>query len=268
MAQLLNLHINSFIDRQILDETTSKWTSYLSTPINISSNDKKVKLNVDSIEIPNILYNFGTYDSIFWYYVPSTLSLVGKQIATDRIFDDGPAFVNYMNGLLAGDQISFSYSSTTHKLTITNNNVLGIIIPQSFRYGDFTYADYNSAIDKLGFTQKLNSVSIGQGVSVEAQSVLKLLRTNCYYLTCSEVTSSNIQSLIPSPYRSGSNNIIARISAGNFGSLSQLSYLTGSDIFLKSESINRLSFSLLDDNFYEIEDFYLPITMTLKIQIQ
>lgn len=267
MSKTINLHINSDTDRTISDTTTSKWTTYLSTPISISSTSKAI-LSVQSIEIPNVLYNFGLYDSIFWFYVPSTTTLVGSQIDTSRVFIDGSEFATYMNNLLTPQNIAFTFSTSTNKLTITNNRASAIIIPQSYRYGDTTFNNaYNSCIDKIGFTQELNSVTINPAGSVTAQSMLRLLRTNCYYLTCDAVASSSMQSVIPSPYKSGSNDIVARVTAGNFGSLSQLSYLTGTNIQIQSETLSRLSFQLLDDNFYPINDMYLPITMTLKIEI-
>lgn len=267
MSQTINLHINSDIDRTIADTITSEWTTYLSTPININSNNKVI-INCQSIEIPNVLYNFGVYDSVFWFYVPSTLTLVGHQIDTGRVFADGTEFATYMTSLLSAHNLVFTFSTTTYKLTITSNRANNVIIPQSYRYGDNTYSGaYNSCIDKIGFTQPLNSITLAPAGSITGQSMLRLLRTNCYYLTCDGVANSSIQSLIPSPYKSGSNEIIARITAGNFGSLSQLSYLTGTNISFPSDNINRLSFKLLDDNFFPITEMYLPITMTLKIEI-
>jgi hypothetical protein len=265
MAQKINLHINSDIDRRPEDLSTSCWTTYLANPILINTNDVNATLSVDSIEIPNAFYNFGIVDSIFWWVDVATNTLNGEQIPTDRNFTDGTQFASYMSTALLADNIAFSYDVNTNRLTITNNRATAIKIIESYRFSLYSGV-YNSAIDKLGFTDPIPN-NILAGGTLTAPSVLKLLRTNCFYLTADIVDSPISQSVVPSPYRTGSEKIICRVSAGNWGSLSQLNYLTGSNVKIKSENIKRIEFNLLDDNFYRMTELYLPITLSLKLEI-
>lgn len=262
------IHINSELDRTPTDLTTSSWTSYLSSPVLVGSSQSEVKISLESVEIPNVLYNFPIESSRFYWIVEvgGVETLNGFQIATDRNFSSGDQFATYMTNNLALHDLRFVFDSNTNRLTIFNDGSNPVKIVESFRYNIIPNT-FNMAIDKLGFTQAIPSF-MAPGQSLTGQTVLKLLRTNCYYIACENASASYKQSLAPAPYRaSAASQIIGRVSAENFGSLSKLSYPPASNLRLPSENVNFLKFSIFDDNLYPIEDLYVAITLTVKITV-
>jgi hypothetical protein len=264
MPQVTYIHINSDIDRTPADVSTSSWTTYLATPILVSSSSE-IRISLEACEIPNVLYNFGVDASVFWWiHDPAGANILKNiQIPTDRNFQDGTAFATWMTSAFtsAGANLTATFDTTSNKLSIRNDNLVPIRIVQSYRYGILN-GTYNQAIDKLGFTQSL-PLSIPEMGIVTADSVLRLLRTNCYYLTLDEVSSSQKEAMTPNPYRLG-HKIIGRITAGNFGSLSQLQYLPASNVKISNNTISKFTFSLLDENLYPIT-VYAPVTLTLRV---
>ena len=260
------IYINSYIDRTTADLDTSQWTTFLNEPIRIKNG--KLKLIVENIELPNTAYNFGTTENRFyWVHAVGTLNTVRSvQIATDRIFNNGTDFATYMNGLMSssGFNLSFSYSLATLELTIANNETVPIRICSSYRFSD-PQTGPSDAQDKLGFNQNTIGTQTPAGGSVVAQGMLKLLRTNCYYLSCDVIGNNFKQSILPSPYYS--HNIVARITANSFGSLSQLQYASSMYFNVPDSIIQSLRFKLLDDQLFPISLNGLPITFVLKVII-
>jgi hypothetical protein len=261
------IFINSYIDRTTLDTDTSEWTTYLSEPIRVKSG--KIRLTVENIELPNTAYSFGNSENRFYWVhgVGTTNTVRSVVIATDRIFGSGTEFATYINGLMtsSGFNLSFSFSSTTLELSITNNETVPIRICSSYRYSDLQTGS-SDAQDKLGFNQNTIGTQTAAGGVITANGILKLIRTNCYYLTANIIGNNFKQSILPSPYYSHS--IIARITANTIGSLSQLQYASSMFFNCSETVINAIKFKLLDDQLYPISLNGLPITFVMKLLIE
>jgi hypothetical protein len=265
MPQSYELHINSFIDRKPTDLYTTNFTTYFSNPI--KTNNGKVKLNVKNIEIPNIFYTFGESEYILYVIidpsgVPTTKSYT---LSLTRNYADGATIATALNSLCALDNIVFTFDSTTARLTCTNNNASSIRIIGSYRYSDNLSTAFSNVVDRLGFTQNMTSQTIISTGSLEAESPLRLLRSNCYYLTCDIISSYTNQSRVPNPYTKP--YIFARVSANNFGYLSQ--YIYSNDFMLNTTEtiIEKMTFQLLDDQLFEINATNCPITFTIGVTI-
>jgi hypothetical protein len=163
----------------------------------------------------------------------------------------------------ASYNLVFTYDSNSGRLTLTNNEAVPIRLVGSYRYLE---AAANNAANKLGFIQDLTTTSIAAGASLQATGVLRLIRTNCYYLVCDEVGARVAQGQVPSQYEQP--KILAKIPAANFGTLSQIR--NGSSLFYDTpfgQDIAKLTFKLLDDQLYPISLNGCPITFTLRIDI-
>lgn len=269
MKQDRLIYVNSYLDRRVDDLDTSDWTTFLKESIKFRGQNK-VKIAVENIEIPNTAYNFGPSEFIFYFQTlnPPSNTVYGIQIATNRVFNNGDDFVSYINPVLTagGYNIQFSYSNTTHKLTITNNYLVPIRLVSSFRFSD-PLTGPSDAMDKLGFSDNYIGTSISAGATYTAPSILKLLRTNCYYLTCNIASANYTESLVPNPYYAG-DDIIGRITCAPFGTLSQLEYASTKSFYVSdNQEINSISFKLLDENLNPISLNNLPITFSVKIYV-
>lgn len=256
------IHINSMIDRQATDLYSTTWTSYLSKPI-VSSG--KLSMKVNSIDLVNLFYTFGTESSILWVItdVGGTDTLNSFQITTSDNFDSGTTLAAYLTTLCTSISLSFAYDTSTCRLTATNGSATISRIVGSYRYSDLLTTTYNNVIDKLGYTQDLTSTTISAGGTLEGESPLRLLRSTCYYLQCNGLSNIN-QSITPTPYNNP--HILARVSASNFGYVSQLSY--NEEVFLEisEKQINLLKFSLLDDELQPVYAQNAPIVFTLQVR--
>jgi hypothetical protein len=260
------IHINSVTDRKTNDLDTGSWTTFLSKPIQ-PNHGKSIKLAVENVEMPNTVYNFSVNENTIWWIhaYGTTNTLRSVSIATDRIFDS-TNFASYLNGLMTagGYNLTFAYDSTTGRLALTNNEVVPIRLAGSYRYLE----PYGSnAADKLGFIQDLTTTSIAAAGTLAATGVLRLLRSNCYYLVCDEIGARIMQGQVPSPYEQP--KIIARIPASNFGTLSQIR--NGSSMLYDvpaGSNIQSLNFKLLDDQLFPVSLNGCPITFTLRVEIE
>ena len=189
------------------------------------------------------------------------------QIDINRFFPDGSSFISYINSALAtaGHNLVFSYSTSTAKLTLTNNTVSRIRLIGSYRYSDRLDTAFNNVIDRLGFIQNTAGVVVAPAGTITGQGILRLLRTSCYYLTCNLLSARYRQSVVPNPYNNP--NILARITAGNFGTLSQLQFAQTMTYGIGSNDILGLMFSLLDDELLPIDLAGSPITLSLRLII-
>jgi len=261
------LFINSAIDRQSIDTTTHNWTTYLSR--SIKTNSGQIKLKLLDIELPNLAYNFGPYAYKLWYIkdVGGADTLTSISLPITENIANGTALVAKLNALFTAnsDSLVASIGSTTNKITITNNDALLVYrVVSSYRWGDTTTTD--DCTDRLGFTQDLRTTTLtAGGGTLTAESCIKLLRTNCYYLTCDILGSSVKQANIPQPYKNP--NILAKVAGLNYGLLSQLQY--SNDIYydIGNKQIDMMRFELLDDNFDSIDCSNAAITFTLEISV-
>lgn len=264
------LYINSVIDRLPTDDLNSnEFTVYLSQPIRTYG--ANIKIRLEQLEIPNVWYSFPIYDSKIWFLEnPETTPVLRSiNIATDRIFSNGTDFASHLSSqfMIAGYNISFSYSTNTGKLTLTNNHTTPIRLVSSYRFNQdsFTTQTASDANDRIGFNQNYSSTVINIGSSLTAAGVLRLLRTNCCYIECDLADGgANKSSFVPSPYKTGS-NIIGRAACSNFGFVSQLQYTSNIDFPLSEKSISSLTFRLLDDQLEPLSTNGSPITFSLVV---
>lgn len=259
------IYINSFLDRRVDDLDTSRWQTFLKEPIRFRGG-VKVKITIDNIEVPNTAYNFGPSDYIFYFETIDVVNTVySVPIPTDRVFNNGTEFATWFN--TQGFSLQMSYSDTTHRLSVKNNYGLPVRLSSSFRFSD-PITGPSDAMDKLGFSSNYIGTSIAVGATYTAPSILRLLRTNCYYLTCNLTSANYSQSIVPNPYYAGEDTI-GRITCAPFGTLSQLEFgATKSFYVSETQEINSISFSLLDDNLNPISVNNLPITFSLKLFIE
>ena len=264
------LYINSNLDRKPSENlNSSSWSTVLSHPIKTYSG--KIKMKLEQIEFANIFYSFGPRAYIFWYYNLFTEQYVPVPIPTDRFFVDGEQIVSVMNQICiaANFAVRFSYNAANAKLTVQNVSNDTIRIVSSYRYEPDNV--YDDAMDKIGFTQNmvnnLNAV-LDTNDTLQAESPLRLIRTNVVYLQCNVIASQNIPTtIIPSPFVTAP-DILARITSGNFGQLSQLQYSSQVEFDVGNNMISELKWSLLDENYDPINTNGHPITFSVLIMFE
>lgn len=269
----ISVHINSHVDRQQQDSTT-KWTTMLSQPIKVGLNDN-IQVNVDRIDFPNTCYTFPWHSYKFWFIrnAGTTNDLTSIDIDRTKNWNNGSDVAGHLTSQMSNagySAITFSYDTNTAKLSISNNLANPIRIVSSYRYIQDTalYAQIDhECTDRLGFTNDYRNLTIANGEIYTAPTVLRLLRTSCYYL-CADIASAEIrQSQVAS--QNEQPNIMARISASNFGSVSQLDF--ANTMYYKCVApggIKVLNFSVLDDEYYDLDDLNgSPIVFSLKFLI-
>lgn len=262
MSQIV-LHVNSLIDRQPSDESTSSWTTHLSYPIR--PNGRRVALTLENIELPNTAYSFPVHSSMIWWERGG--SLYSVQINTNRFFVDATSLVAHLNSAFAsvGAGLSVAYDTVTARLTFQNNLGIPCRIVGSYRFSDRLADTYNSAVDRLGLIQDTRNTEIPAGGLLVCQGILRLLRTSCYYLTCNLLDTRVRQSIVPSPYYAPL--VLGRITASNFGQLSQLAFAQTFSFDCGTRDINAIEFTLLDDELQPCDLLGSPITLSMRITI-
>ena len=260
------IHINSMVDREPIDLYTTSWTTYLSNPIKTMNG--KVKMIVKDIELPNLFYTFGSAEYVLYVIVdPSgTPSTKTYTLSLTRNYTDGSTLATALTTLCVADSLVFTFDSTTSKLTMTNNNASSVRMIGSYRYSDELTTALSNIVDKLGFTQDLTNEIVTASGTLVAESPLRLLRSNCYYLTCDVISSYTSQSRVPNPYSHP--NIFARVSGNNFGYLSSFQYTNEIMLNTQEKVLDRLHFELLDDQLYNLYATNVPITITLLLTIE
>lgn len=259
--------INSYLDRTPSDYTHS-WTTYFSEPVRVSGK-KRMKLQLQNIELPNTAYTFPEASSILWVNIWDGVSawiLKSYSVATDRNFNTPSDFVTYINTLTVADSLVFSYDANTCRMTLTNNNANKIRVVGSYRYQDSISTTYNNIIDRLGFTQDLTSAEVASSGTLEGETILRLLRTNRYYITCSNLGNYSKQSRVPSPYVNP--YIIACVASSNFGRISQLEYGNAVFFYTNELELKSLKFEILDDEFQSVQLNECPVTFSLLIETE
>jgi len=256
------LHVNTLIDRRSVDTDTTDVTVYLSKPFVTNG---KVKLQMTNIELPNLAYTFPYHSCVLWYILDplGANTLQSVTIRTDRNYNNANDLVTDLNTAVNANLLVFSYDNNTCRLTLTNNNPATIKLVSSYRYSENTNC-YNDCMDRLGFDQDLRTTNLMMGDTLEANSCLKLLRSNCYYITCDQVGSYLQQS---TPVGLNKPNILARVTANNFGYLSQLSFVNQMVIDTPENMLDKLQFKILDSELYPISLNNASITFTIRLTI-
>jgi hypothetical protein len=259
------IFVNSYLDRMVGD-TTESFTTYFNKTIRTSS--KKIRMNVQSIEIANLCYSFGTYESLVWLVLDygGANTLKSYQVPITQNITTGTALATALQTLTTADGITWAYSTDTAKLTFTNSTGATIKMVSSYRYSENANI-YNDCHDKIGYTQNMTSVTVADGATLTADSPVRMLRTNCYYLTANVLGGTEDQTNVPTPYYT-KDPIIARVSASNFGTLSQFEYLPQIQFETPFKEISSIKFQLLDDQLRPITVGEAPITFSLSITIE
>lgn len=274
----IEIYINSYTDRLIseIDSTSKHFTILLegSKEIRVYPDEKNITVKLGSIELPNVLYNFNFITSTLWIvndYGGLNESLESITINTDRVYTTPEDVIEELNSLITTHpilkDIEFNYIDNEKKITITNYSLNNIRIVSSFRFNDILNGrTYNDINDRLGFIQDMKNIIIKTGETLKGEGLIKMLRTNCFYLTCNNIAGSYNQNIIPNPRTN--RKILARLSTSDFGTLSQLSYPAQIDFnIINDTSIRTMSFSLLDDEFNLVDLGQFPITFSLILSI-
>lgn len=258
------MNINSYQDRRVGDYCHD-WVTYFSDPIRVQQG--RITVCVSQIEIPNTFYNFNASSSYFWYELGGVLQ-PAVQIDTDRNYATPDELKTELNTKLVGAGIVLSYSSTTGKFTITNGNVADFRLVGSYRWSDSLATTYGNIADRIGFTQDTALLTLANGQTLEGEGVARMLRTSCIYLTLKEkeFTAMQVQSRVPTPYMSP--YILARVPAGNWGTMSQ--WATSDEIFFSTNNkeLKKLSFEILDENLETLELNECPVCFQLHIKLE
>ena len=273
----IEIYINSYLDRLVdeLESSSKRFTALFDKEIRVFPDEKNITLKLGSIELPNILYNFSFVSSRLWIVDnvsdPEAATLEFIEINTERVYVNPEELIDELNSLIIAhptlSNIEFNYIDNEKKITITNNAGHDIRLVSSFRYQDTNNGvTFNDMNDRIGFTQDLRNTIISHNQTLKAQGLVKMLRTNCFYLTCDNISSSFNQNIIPNPKINP--RILARLSTSDFGTLSQLSFASQVDFNITNEgSIRSMTFSLLDDEFREVDLDQFPITFSLILTI-
>ena len=269
----ITLYVNSLIDRNVEDDlNNSSFTIFLDVPI--KTNKGNISMRIESIELPNTFYSFPQESSLFWILtnIGTTHNLINIPLQTDAIYENGDELITYLNNYCSFNSIPlvFSYNKFRGKITITNNYSNPIRIVSSYRYiGIDTYSSNinNDCQDRLGFNLNYSSgFNINSSGSLEASGILRLLRTNCAYLSCDISDGSNQRSSLVPSNKNGS-NIVCKIPCGNFGTVSQVQIVSEVELLCSEKMINKLNFSLLDDELNPLSLNGSPLTFSVIFKI-
>lgn len=261
------LYINSLLDRRIDDPITSnEFVSFLNTPIRSYSGKISVKLL--SIELPSIFNTFSESSSLFWYRNLTTNTNNFVQIPTNRYYVDGGQFANVMNQDLSANNepIRFTYDANSATLLVQNVGSDNLRLISSYIYQDQNI--YNDAMLKLGFINDYTTQVIAPNAYYQAESPLRLIRTNCAYLTCNLIASSAVNTtIVPSPYVAPQ-QILGKVGIGNFGILSQLQFTSEISFNIGSSTISDIKWGLLDENYEPLATLSHPVTFSVQIKYE
>jgi hypothetical protein len=285
MGRELEIYINSEIDRVVSENasTTLNFTAILSGSkiIKIYPNERRCKIKLNQVEVPNTLYNFPPNQNRLNIVVydasgnPDSLEFV--ELDPDRVYNTPADVINYLNAEFLAhpnsvmNDLELSFSDLTKKVSIENNSTVNVRVVSSFRYAGDT-ADglgttFNTVVDRLGFSDNYTNTVIAPTATLTGNGTIRMLFTHAYYIVLNELASSYDQTIIPTP--NINRKILGRLTCGNYGTLSQLSYV--SEVMMNIPSgieINRLSFSLLDDEFVPVDLVNQKITMSMKLLIE
>jgi len=280
----LEIFINSEIDRLIQENasTSLQFTALLrgNKIIQIYPNERRCKIKVNQIEIPNTLYNFPQSQNrlsilIFTGTTTTPSSVEFVELDSNRVYNTPQDVITFLNTELLAhsnsvmNDLVLSYSDLTKKVTLANNSNQNVRVISSFRYADDADGlgiPFNTIVDRLGFSDDYRGVIIAPSQQLTGNGFVRMLFTQCYYLILNELANSYDQTIVPSPFVN--ERILARCTIGNYGTLSQLSYVSETAFNIPPNTeISSLSFSLVDDEFQPLDLINHKITFSLKMII-
>lgn len=261
------IYVNSNIDRRPTD-TTDNFETYFTEGIPING---RVRVSVSEIEFPNVAPNFPFYQSRLYYVLDpdgSNEELKFIEIDFNKIYRTISDLVNELNNKFQanGDDIVVSSNSDFNNISITNNTSSSIRIVSSTIFRDLTNEGVANTInERLGFTQDLTNSILAPSASITGAVSVRMLRSHCYFLTLQDI---NDQPVIPfNNFPDGENrSILCRITASNFGTLSQLYFPQSFTYEINQTNIRRMRFQVLDDEYQQVDLQEHPITFSLELK--
>lgn len=271
---MFQVFINSITDREPND-TTSKWSTYFSTELELP---KKSKFCVKDVQLCNTASQFTEQHSILWV---ATNSGTHSEIAT-AIHIDYSLFYSSMNDVVDNLNtqvqtlqlpLEFSLVDTKVALKNTHSSTSFRILSDDEFETSFSGQTVSSGIDyngktfnkmnlKLGFSGDLRGTSISPGTTQVANSLPLLIRSTCYYLTTS---LNDYENVFSNPYKNP--NICCKIpTTNNFGSVICATYTDPIWYDLTDFTIDKVSFSILDDrgNEVDLNGGYVCLSLVFK----
>jgi hypothetical protein len=265
MDKLL-MGFNSYINRYSDQTDTSIWTIAMQPPLQLNKKQTLI-VNLDSISIPNLSPSF-PYHGCDFYWEKAGVLQTAITLDLTKVYKDGASVVTDLNNLnpkfTGQTDWLFSFNTDTYKLEAKNNTASNLRMVGAWRWGDINnptneLTAASNVCDRLGFSQNMIGTTIAPGATIVAESPLRLLRTNCYYIYCDLIKNNEFKT--PDPLKKG--QIICQVSASNFGTLSTFQVINNNFLNTNGDVISSITFSLLDDEFLPISCGNSPITGVL-----
>lgn len=259
----LVIYVNSAIDR-LVRETTTAFTVNIDSEISTRNN---IKMRLNQIELANAQPTFPFHANTFYYEISGVLFNIS--LNNDKVYNAGSNVVSDLSAGFTsnGHSIAVTYSTTTNKITFTNNEATDTFRPVgSYRYSDNLATTPSNIADRIGLTQDTRSVLLNNGESITCNDTPRLLPSNCYFIVCKEVTKSS-NTIIPDANYITNGAIIARVTSGAYGTLSQLFFSQDVEYMLPQQTLKRLTFEVLDDEYYPVATTSVPVTFSLILTI-
>lgn len=259
----LVIYVNSAIDRLVRDTTTS-FTVNIDSEISTRNN---IKMRLNQIELANAQPTFPFHANIFYYEISGVLFNIS--LNNGKIYSSGSDVVTDLsNGFTAnGHSIAVTYTSSTNTISFTNNEATDTFRPVgSYRYSDNLATTPSNIADRIGLTQDTTNILLTNGQSITCSNTPRLLPSNCYFIVCKEITKSN-NTVIPDANYITNGAIIARVTSGAYGTLSQLFFSQDVEYELPQQTLKRLTFEVVDDEYYPVATTSVPVTFSLILTI-
>jgi len=232
--------INSSTDIRDLNDTLSNWNTYFKIPIQLDPNHNYA-LSCNSASIANTMPSFHSTEVHF------KINALEFVVDNDIDFLNTTALCQYLTNLCSQQSMAFVFSvdNLTKRVRITNNTASEITIDLGEKYLPFW--------KKMGFrydlSDKLSGVTIEAAGDILLRYITRLVSTQRVFITCSQVKNNSYYPTV--------NNvpIIAEINitgAKNSYSFQLSNYVEQHDL-VYSGNFSKLSFTVLDDQFREIE---------------
>lgn len=274
------IFVNSNTDRQPTD-STNKFSVYFNNPIELPNQSK---IGLKSIQLPYTCTQFKESNSILWVARRPQFSQ-NIEIATaihidyTKFYDTINDVVTELNAQTTLLSLPLTFSIINNKIALKNNSehtkfrvVSSQIFEPTFKGSVFSngidynphdkaFPLFNQANEKLGFIGDLRNTSIPIGTTYISAGLPRIIRTNCFYL---ETNIIDYENTLGNPYKQP--NIMAKVpTLNNFGSLICMNWEDPNYYKISDNSIDFISFNVLDEDLEEVDLNGAPVTLTLEI---
>ena len=249
------IYLNSRYDRQTND-SVSKWTTeFPQIPLDPNKN---YQVALSSAQIPNICPQFHKDDTHF--KIGDGVDVFDVYYDNSKIFSNIPDMLAYVSSLM-NDQISgvvVSQDIDSRKTKIQNNTGSDLIL-------NFANSGSENFFNKLGFEYPTNTI-IANTTSIISSYYPSLIGTARFYIVCNNIKNNSYAR------KTNSNNswpILKGLNA-NVGFGSYLNFQSNNELYYHdlnvSNSLNSLSFVIIDDRMREIDLEGGSVMMTLFVR--